>query len=257
MAVTRLASIAAAALVLVPQSAARVGPTFRDAIGDAGGAPDITAVHISYAAESVVFAISTADASSWDGAAAILSIDADANPMTGNAGGETGYELSYVLHSQHTEFTLDESNGVHVAHPAASWNLAARTLSITVPRAELGESSRIGFRVETLSSAGSDAAPERSVPEWSFSPTATVTGIAERFTPATPRTGRLFALKEVRIAFSDGTSGTTPASCTATLGHANVHGQCRWRVPARSHGRMLTVRIMAAGLKRTYRFRIR
>src|SRR5689334_10442825 len=97
--------------------------TFVDAHGDSGGAPDVTAVDVTPGAQSVAFSIRAASASTWAGAAAILDIDADDDAATGDAGGGTGWELSYVLHSEHTELTLDRPGGVH-DRTAATWRLA-------------------------------------------------------------------------------------------------------------------------------------
>ena len=121
------------------------GPTFVDPAGDAGGAPDIRSVDVQSDADALTFAIHASDV--WQGAAAILELDTDDNQATGDAGGERGYELSYVLHSNHDSFTLDESNDVHIAQPAATWRLEGPTLTIAAPRAELRAGATIAFRV--------------------------------------------------------------------------------------------------------------
>ena len=257
MAVLRILLLTAVGLVVAAGASANVGPQFRDNVGDAFGAPDITNVVVSSDYSSIMFAIHTTDAASWSGAAAILQIDTDANPSTGNAGGDQGDELSYVLHSEHTEFTLDRSNNVHVAHPLATWALTGPTLTIKVPFSELDAGGKIGFRVKTLSATGSDTAPDTSMPEWQFSPQATVTGIRTVFSPSSPRHAKRFALVRVTTSFSDGTQGVAPASCRATIGSKKLPGGCAWRIPANARGRTLVVRVQAAGLTRVSRFRVR
>jgi hypothetical protein len=161
--------IATLAALLLIAPAFGASQTFTDAVGDAGGAPDITTVDVSSDATGLTFVIHTTNASSWTDAAAILSLDTDANPATGNAGGVAGAELSYVLHSQHDEFTLDYSDGTHVAHPAATAVLSRSQLTINVPFSEMGNANVVGFRIETPGPSGSDHAPEIFQAEWMFS----------------------------------------------------------------------------------------
>lgn len=197
----------------------------------------------------------TADAVSWTNAAAILEIDADANPATGNAGGAPGIELSYVLHSLHDKLTLDRSNGESTANPAATATLSGATLTIAVPFAELGPSDRIGFFIATPGPSGADRAPNAG--EWQLSPNAAVTAISPSFSPATPRRGHTFALTRVTTRFSDGTSGTAVATCTARLGTVRLAAGCRWRLRANARGKKLTVVVRAAGLAKMVRFTVR
>src|SRR5689334_4384007 len=211
MAVLRPMVIIASALLLTAAAAANVGPAFTDAGGDAANAPDIRTVDVGSDGAAVSFAIHTANAAAWQGAAAILALDTDANQSTGDAGGERGYELSYVLHSNHDALTLDESSQRHVVQPAATWRLDGGTLTITAPRSELRAGPTIGFRVETLAPGGSDDAPDGSSP-WQFSPDAVPATIAASFLPVGPRHGRAFALARVMVSFSDGNHGPAPAT---------------------------------------------
>ena len=253
------AALAAAAGLLAADGAlgANPGPTFVDPAGDAAGAPDVTAVLVTSGTTAVTFTIRTAHAGAWVDAAAILDLDADADSATGNAGGRPGYELAYVLHSLHDSFTLDRSNGEHVERPAATASLSGATLTITVPLSELGNGPTIGFRISTPARTGEDVAPADSKPEWRFSPAATVRSIAATFTPAAPAHGRRFAVARVRTAFSDGTTGTAPAACTARLRRSPLGGSCRWRIPASASGKTLSIVVRAAGLRRAYSFRVR
>ena len=237
-------------------AAAIPGPTFIDPAGDAGGAPDVKTVLVQASSGFVTFTIHAAG--SWTDAAAILRIDTDGDPSTGDAFSGTGYEAVYVLHSLHDNFTLELPHGVTVEHPAATWSLSGSKLSISAPLSELAiDGPTIGFRVSTPAPDGEDVAPDASLPEWRFSPAATVTAIAATFGPGAPRHGKSFAVTRVVTRFSDGNRGTAAASCSARLGRAALHGACRWRIPARARGKKLTVVLTAAGIRRTYSFRVR
>jgi len=256
--VRRASSLAALLLALTVAGVAAgstPGPSFKDMLADSSGAPDISTVVVASDARGVTFVIRTADAGSWTNAAAILDIDADANPATGNAGGAAGIELSYVLHSLHDKFTLDRSNGESTADPAATATLSGATLTIAVPFAELGPSDRIGFFIATPGPSGADRAPNAG--EWQLSPNAAVTAISPSFSPATPRRGHTFALTRVTTRFSDGTSGTAVATCTARLGTVRLAAGCRWRLRANARGKKLTVVVRAAGLAKMVRFTVR
>ncbi len=220
----RASSLAALLLALTVAGAAAgstPGPSFKDTLADSSGAPDVSSVVVASDARGVTFVIRTADAVSWTNAAAILDIDADANPATGNAGGAPGIELSYVLHSLHDKLTLDRSNGESTANPAATATLSGATLTIAVPFAELGPSDRIGFFIATPGPSGADRAPNAG--EWQLSPNAAVTA----------------------------------ATCTARLGTVRLAAGCRWRLRANARGKKLTVVVRAAGLAKMVRFTVR
>jgi hypothetical protein len=208
-------------LLIALLAAAPPSRTFTDPVGDANGAPDVTAVDIAADAATATFTVRTADAASWTNAAAIFDLNG----------------FSYVLHSLHDQFTLDRPDGTHTASPAASAALAGATLTITVPLAEIGNPATVAFHLSTPSSRGEDEA------SGSFSPAATVSGLAATFTPRAPVHGKAFAVARVRTLFSDGTTGSAP--CTGT---------CRWKVPS---GRTFRVTVHAAGRARVYSFRVR
>ncbi len=255
-------ALAAAALTATAAQAGSVTTTFKDTVGDAGGGPDVTTVSVSEARGAAVFTIHTATASSWDNAAAILSIDADSNAATGDAGSETGFEAVYVLHSLHDQFTLERSHGEHVAAPLATWALTGGTLTITAPLSEFGSAGAFGFRVSTPAPAGGDRAPNSG--EWSFDPSASkrrATSLTARFHPAAPRHGKRFRVSSARITYSNGTRAAAGSRlhCTAKLaGHRRaLRGSCRWRIPASAARKKLVVVVRAAGVKRRYTFRVR
>jgi hypothetical protein len=257
--------VIAAAVAVLTATAARAGgatTTFRDTVGDAGNGPDVTTVGVSQSHGAAIFAIHTASASSWDNAAAILSIDTDSNAATGDAGGETGFEAVYVLHSLHDQFTLDRSHGEHVATPRATWALTGGTLTITAPLSEFGGSGPFRFRVSTPAPSGGDTAPNKG--EWSFDPSASkrrATSLAATFRPAAPRHGKRFRVSSARLAYSDGTHAAAGSKlhCAAKLaGHRHaLRGSCRWRIPASAARKKLVVVVRAAGVKRRYTLRVR
>lgn len=254
MAVTRFLGVLTLLLVCAGGACASVARTFSDVAGDGGDGPDIRKVEVASDAALVTFAIRASSAASWQDAAAILSLDTDASQATGDAG---GFELSYVLHSNHDALTLDESNGVHLAQPAATWRLDGPVLTITAPRAELRAGATIGFRVRTLAAGGDDTAPEDGAASWRFSPDAVPLSLAASFTSSAPRHGRAFALVHVSASFSDGTRGFAPATCTAKLGRTALRPGCHWRAPAKARGLRLAIVVRAAGLRRAYSFRVR
>jgi hypothetical protein len=245
-----------AAFLFATLAFAAPGPTYVDPAGDVTGAPDVKTVAVTADSANVTFTVRASG--SWTDAAAILRIDTDGDPSTGNAFSGTGFEAVYVLHSLHDLFTLERSNGVTIDDPGAGWNLNGSTLSITTPLSELAVAGpTIGFRVSTPAAGGEDEAPDSSLPEWQFSPGAKITSIAATFAPRSPRHGASFALTRVTTRFSDGNTGTAPPKCAAKLGRVKLRGSCRWHLPARARGKKLTVAVTAAGKHRSYSFRVR
>lgn len=257
----RTALLAPLVVALAASAVAAAGPSnparsFRDTVADSPGAPDVTTVSVQATAGAVTFVVRTAAAAPWVGAAAIVGIDSDGDATSGDAGGARGMELSYVLHSEHDEFTLDRSGGESVQHPSATARLTGGTLTIRVPRAELEASGGpVGFVVSTPGPAGRDRAPDTG--EWRFSPDATVRRLVTSFAPAAPAHGKRFALRSVVAVFSDGTSGTAPAACRASLDGVRLGASCRWRIPTGARGKKLAVVIRSAGLSTTLRFTVR
>ncbi|MFL5913618.1 MAG: hypothetical protein ACJ768_24025 [Gaiellaceae bacterium] len=219
-----LAPLLSVLTLLQAGSAGGASHTYSDPTGDAGGAPDITSVAVAPDSAGVTFTVHTADASTWDGAAAILDIHTHAG------------ELSYVLHSLHDDFTLDGPSG-HVAHPAATATLRAADLTIDIPFSELGQARTLSFRISTPGPTGEDHAPDTSAPAW-------VVSFAD-FTPAEPVHGGLFSFR------------TRKAVCSATLNGVALRGTCRWRVPPTAAGKSLVVVVTVDGAKRRYSFRVR
>src|SRR5436305_1411144 len=103
--------------------------TFTDPVGDAAGAPDISAVDVASDGVALTFTIRTTSAADWDGAAAILEVDTDASAAN-------GFELSYVVHSEHTQITLGRASGP--SPTSATFAFSGATLMIHVPSSELG-----------------------------------------------------------------------------------------------------------------------
>ncbi len=255
-------AVAAAAFTATVARAGSATKTFKDPAGDAGKGPDVTRVVVSESGGAAIFTIHTATTSTWDNAAAILSIDADSNTATGDAGATTGLEAVYVLHSLHDQFTLDRSHGEHVAAPRATWALAGGTLTITAPLSEITSSGAFDFHVSTPAPAGEDRAPNSG--EWSFDPAASqrrATALTLRFRPTAPRHGKLFRVSSARLTYSDGTRAAARSAlhCTAKLAgrRLTLRGSCRWRIPAPAAHKKLEVAVRAAGVARRRTFRIR
>lgn len=232
--------------VIASAAGAAAGPVFVDPSGDARSGPDITRVGVTSDAAAVVFRIQTAQAASWQEAAAILALD------TGPA---QGVELTYVLHSQHDHFTLDRADGTHVDHPGATWQLVGPVLTIRVPRDELQAAGRVTFTVKTPAPDGGDTAPNTGA--WSLIPGAAVASLSAAFAPRAPVHGRAFAVSALRVTFSDGTTGTAAPSCRWRLGAAAPRTGCKLRLPASARGKALTLTLTAVGASRVYRFRVR
>jgi hypothetical protein len=121
---------------------------FADPAGDVSGAPDVTRVTVTPGARTVAFAITAADAGSWQDAAALLSVDTTGDGRT---------DFDYTLHSEHQRVTRDTKHGVLPTKAKAA--VAGATLRYVVPLAELGKRRTIGFAVTTLAN-GSDRAPD-------------------------------------------------------------------------------------------------
>jgi hypothetical protein len=215
-------------------------------------------VTVSTSGGLLTFQIHTASAAAWPGASADLMVDSDANYATGH---NDGVDYLFTFHSD-GRFDAGRWSGTSFDPygSKATGTLNGDTLTITVPLRELGNTRKLAFAVLTsTATALGDQAPDGSFapstpPRWIFRPSI-VTSIRAAFTPRLPVHGKAFALKSTTAMFSDGTSRSASATCRALLGGQALTG-CRWKIPGRAKGRRLTVTIRAAGLSRSYAFRV-
>jgi len=135
--------------------------SFSDAAGDDNAAPDVTSVTVSESAEGMItFALvvgnyQTLPENSWFN----LWFDTDSNQSTGDAGDE---ELVRFLADGTIEYYVwDGSQLVQRAAAGMAGQFAAGTLTVTVPKAELGGDSSFG--VLAVSSRGQQVGPNEAV----------------------------------------------------------------------------------------------
>jgi hypothetical protein len=134
--------VTAALLALAVSAAALSDTSFTDPPGDSKGAPDITQAVVSNDATGVLtFRITTAAPIVAD-SAAIIFLDTDGNPATGDFGAE--YDLFAGLDG----FGLDKWDGtkwVETASPSLSMVISGNTVELKIARQEIGNVTRFGL----------------------------------------------------------------------------------------------------------------
>jgi hypothetical protein len=232
---------------------------FSDPAGDAGSAPDITAVSVTTTEADVTFRVSVPSTPILARDAELfLAIDADPR-----AGDQHGVDFVYSLRGELPLRTRRWSGNQHVVFPSnATGRYESGVATFVVPRAELGDAAEIGFGAVGSRGADSDAAPGSG--DWSLRLRAAprVTSVVVRFAPAAPRAGRPFRVAVASARLSDRTAGRGTVTCTARIAGMRLAGRgCSWRIPAAMRGRRLTVIVRIAvpgsGAKaRSFAFRI-
>jgi hypothetical protein len=236
---------------------------YTDPAGDAGGAPDVTAVAVDLAGTSITFRVSVANMAELDPAAELfLAVDTDRSTRTGD---RHGVDFVYSLRDGGATLRTRRWSGAqHVPFgSSATGAFAGGVATFVVQLAELGDPAAIGFGAIGTRGADADAAPGNG--SWPFRLRAPlgIRSVTSRFAPVSPRAGRAFRIAASSAALNDGTTRAVRVSCVARLAGAPLAGRgCSWRLPATARGKRLTVGVRAVvpdvGAKaRTYAFRVR
>jgi hypothetical protein len=235
---------------------------FTDPRGDAGTAPDITAVSAIPSAQSVAFRITVANMDRLAaGSELFLAIDRDRGAVTGD---QHGVDFVYSLREGGSVLRTRRWSGTqHVSFAStATGSYESGVATFVVTLEELGFPSTIGFGAIGSRAPDSDAAPGNGSWPLVLREALRVRSAAVRFAPSAPVAGRAFRVAAASGLLSDGTSRAATASCTARIAGRRLAGsRCSWRLPSSARGKPLTisVRVRVDGVgtvARAYRFRI-
>jgi hypothetical protein len=249
-------------LVLVPTASAG---TYSDATGDAGtGAGDIAAVTVMGDKQGgqIVFRIAGTNLASSDDSRLYLSIDSDANPLTGDL---TDDGTDYWFGIDDDTYNFARWNGADwVVAPDSTVRITGNQsqITISVNRSELGNASVFNFDVSTAARTvngdytffGFDHAPDDGLFNYSLDANGPQIISAEvQTTPSSgPRAGKRFVIVPTALKLPpDARMENTPLlpesySCTAKLGVRTLNGTgtgtCTFSIPKKkARGKRLTV----------------
>src|SRR5829696_8767967 len=227
-----LAPVTAALVLLVASSAGAAG-SYRDAIGDGSGAPDITKVAVtSDAAGTITFDIGIVDLPSPADVETYLFLNTDRNGATG-APDTAGAD--YV-------FVVDESDGTYGFY---RWNGSDWDDDIPYSTVRV-----FNGRAGTRAGEAQDHAPDQGT--WNYSLAAggpEIRGVAVVNKPFLPKAGRAFTVTATGVVLPEDADAAAPRperySCRATLAGKAITGtgvgRCTWKLPKTARGRVLAV----------------
>lgn len=248
------------ALLAVPGAFAE--RSFSDPAGDAGAAPDITAVQVSHDASVVSIALTTSAATLPEEVSFWGYIDTDGNAATGFPARGVGAELFFLASAEGgllarvvgTSVIFDFNSGL-------STSFTGGIFTVRLNRQTFGTVERFAFAMESEiedangDTIGSDLAPD-GPPFYTYSFVPLVLTVdAVSAAPKTPVAGKPLVLSS-RVTRSDGqpfAAGTV--ACKARVGAATVRtvpsvvgglARCSLRVPKTARGKRLRGSITVA-----------
>ena len=250
-----IAAALVAALVLVPGASAG---TYSDPAGDSGAAGDITGVTVSGDKQSgqIVFRITGTNLASANQNPLFLSIDSDANPLTGDL---TDNGTDYWFGMDDGSYGFQRWNGsdwVDTADSTVRITGGTSQIMVSVNRSELGNTSDFNFAVSTLnlSAIAFDDAPNDGVFNYSFDANGPqINSVDIQTTPSSgPKAGKRLVIVPTGLKLPpDGRATSTAVlpdsySCTAKLGARALAGtgtgSCTFAIPKKkSRGKRQTV----------------
>jgi hypothetical protein len=252
-----IAAALAAALVLVPTAASG---TYADPAGDSGPAGDITGVTVAgdQGSGQLVFRVTGTNLASSDKNVVFLTIDSDANPLTGNIM-DNGSDYWFVVdHGSYWFMRWNGSDWDDTTHQSVRVSGGTTQIIVSVNRSELGNTSSFNFVASTLdlTTFGLDEAPDDGAFSYSFETNGpNILSVDVQTTPsAGPKAGKRFVVVPTGLKLPpDGrasASSPTPESysCTAKLGARALTGTgtggCTFAIPKKkSRGKQLTVQL--------------
>jgi hypothetical protein len=216
--------------------------TFQDPAGDAGGAPDITAVTVDgNRTGEMSFRVPL---QGFDGDAQLfVAIDIDASSTTGDRNG-----IEFVLDARPDgTVRIRHWNGselVPFTETAPSFSYAAGVATFRIDAPYLGLLTFMRFGVVSSRGSASDAAPSSGTYRYRAAPPMVV-----RFVPGRPVAGKRFTFRSPGAAY---------VYCYASLGGKRIRGEaCTWKLPRSARGKAFVVQVSVDGELRTFRFRVR
>jgi len=273
-----LATVFAAASVLAVPSALSQGSgsTYADPAGDGSTAGDITGVNVSAdnGSGQILFRISGTNLAASPTQLTVLSIDSDANPVTGDIG-LAGADYTFAVGSDGYGFEhFDGHDWVDTPYSTVQIGGGTTDLLISVNRSELGNTSDFNFTVHTFDEATNtgDDAPDGGAYNYSLPDGGPlITAVVTQMTPTIgPKAGRSFVLKPIGLKLppDGGVVSILPQpdsySCRATLKGARLagagQGGCSFRLTSKARGKslaiVLSVTYEGATKAFPYRFRV-
>jgi hypothetical protein len=246
-----------AGLVLVPSAASG---SYADPAGDSGAAGDITAVTVVGDKNSgqVVFRITGSNLATSDTNLLFLTIDSDANPLTGDLT-DNGSDYWFGMDDSTYGFEhWDGSQWVDSPNLTVRITGGASGIMVSINRSELGNTADFNFAASTLnlSDRTSDHGPNDGAYNYSLDVNGPqINSVDVKTTPSVgPRAGKRFVIVPTGLKLPpDGRAIATPVlpesySCTAKLGAKQLAGSgtggCSIAVPKKkARGKKLTVQL--------------
>jgi hypothetical protein len=252
-----IVAVLMAALVLVPSAASG---NYTDPAGDSGAAGDITSVSVvgDKGGGSLLFRITGTNLASSEKNLLFLTIDSDANPLTGDL---TDNGSDYWFGMDNSSYGFEHWDGSRwVNTPDLTVRITGSTngIMVSVNRSELGNTADFNFAASTvnLSDRTSDHGPNDGAYNYSFEANGPqINSVDVQTTPSTgPRAGKRFVVVPTGLKLPpDGRAIATPVlpesySCTAKLGAKQLAGSgtggCTIAVPKKkARGKRLTVQL--------------
>jgi hypothetical protein len=245
-----------AALVLVPSAASG---NYTDPTGDSGAAGDITSVTVvgDKGSGALLIKVTGTSLASSTTNLLFLSIDSDANPLTGDLT-ENGSDYWFGMDDSSYGFQhWDGSHWVNASDLSVRITGSTSQIMVSINRSELGNTSDFNITASTLNLAqsGLDKAPNDGAYNYSLEANGPqIDSIDVKTTPSVgPRAGKRFVVLPAGLKLPpDGRTTATPVlpesySCTAKLGPKQLVGSgtggCTIAVPKKARGKRLTVQL--------------
>ena len=252
-----IAAVLMAALVLVPSAASG---NYTDPAGDSGAAGDITSVTVvgDKGSGALLFKITGTNLATSETNLLFLSIDSDANPLTGDL---TDNGSDYWFGMDDSTYGFEHWDGSQwVDTPNLTVRITGGTsgIMVSINRSELGNTADFNFAASTinLSDRTSDHGPNDGVYNYSLEANGPqINSVDVQTKPsAGPRAGKRFVVVPTGLKLPpDGRAIATPVlpenySCAAKLGAKQLAGSgtggCTIAVPKKqARGKRLTVQL--------------
>ncbi|HEY8630638.1 MAG TPA: hypothetical protein VIL73_08900 [Gaiellaceae bacterium] len=252
-----IVAVLMAALVLVPSASSG---SYTDPAGDSGAAGDITSVTVvgDKGSGALLFKITGTNLATSETNLLFLTIDSDANPLTGDL---TDNGSDYWFGMDDSTYGFEHWDGSHwVDAPNLTVRITGGTsgIMVSINRSELGNTADFNFAASTinLSDRTSDHGPNDGVYNYSLEANGPqINSVDVQTKPSTgPRAGKRFVVVPTGLKLPpDGRAIGTPVlpesySCTAKLGANQLAGSgtggCTIAVPKKkARGKRLTVQL--------------
>jgi hypothetical protein len=250
-----LAAVLAAVLVLAPTASAG---TYTDPAGDSASAGDVTGVSVvgDKGSGQLVFRITGTNLASSDKNVVFLTIDSDANPLTGNIM-DNGSDYWFVIDNESFWFMRwNGSDWDGTTYQTVRIMGGGTQILVSVNRSELGNTSSFNFVASTLdlSAFALDEAPDDGAFNYSIEANGPqIDSVGVQTIPSSgPKAGKRFVVTPTGLKLPpDGRATATPVvpesySCTAKLGARTLVGTgtggCTFAIPKKkARGKRLTV----------------